>query len=271
MPGIHRLQQVIAALIAYLAHDDAVGTMAQSGGKSWLGVTATWPGIASTASQRTALGCAIFSSAGCSMTTSRSCWGTWSRNAFIKVVFPEPVPPLMMPFFRSVMKLDDLVPNVLRQAARSNQLIGGVPAVEFADGEGRPIDGRWSADDCHTRAVRQACIQDRILGREVLSKDARDTLNRRLQPVVRVWRRERDMLDHAVPIRVDAGGAVNHQVGDGRVEQERPQLLGKEREDQVGSSSRRSCRMALPAIAGDAALASGRDGIDGDAGSRGTP
>ena len=25
--------------------------------------------------------------------------GIWSRNAFIRVVLPEPVPPLMMPFF----------------------------------------------------------------------------------------------------------------------------------------------------------------------------
>jgi hypothetical protein len=31
MPGIHGLQQVIAALIAYLAHDDAVWAMAESG------------------------------------------------------------------------------------------------------------------------------------------------------------------------------------------------------------------------------------------------
>ncbi len=30
---VHGLQQVIAALIAYLAHDDAVGTMPESGGQ----------------------------------------------------------------------------------------------------------------------------------------------------------------------------------------------------------------------------------------------
>ena len=32
MAGIHRLQEVITAFVAYLAHDDAVGTMAQRGG-----------------------------------------------------------------------------------------------------------------------------------------------------------------------------------------------------------------------------------------------
>ena len=31
--------------------------------------------------------------------SSRSVSGMWSRNAFIRVVLPEPVPPLMMPFF----------------------------------------------------------------------------------------------------------------------------------------------------------------------------
>ena len=33
MACVHGLQQVIAALIAYLAHDDPVGTMAESGGE----------------------------------------------------------------------------------------------------------------------------------------------------------------------------------------------------------------------------------------------
>ena len=33
MPCIHGLQEVIAALIAYLAHDDPVGTMAERGGQ----------------------------------------------------------------------------------------------------------------------------------------------------------------------------------------------------------------------------------------------
>ena len=32
MPRIHRLEQVIAAFVANLAHDDPVGTVAESGG-----------------------------------------------------------------------------------------------------------------------------------------------------------------------------------------------------------------------------------------------
>ncbi len=45
------------------------------------------------------------------------------------------------------------------------------------------------------------------------------------------------MLDHAVPIREDAGGAVDHQVRDRRIKQQLAQLLGEERQDQVDNSS----------------------------------
>ena len=30
MPGVHRLEQILAALVTYLAHDDPVGTVSQS-------------------------------------------------------------------------------------------------------------------------------------------------------------------------------------------------------------------------------------------------
>ena len=106
----------------------------------------------------------------------------------------------------------DSIPNMRRHTTRCNQLIGAIPAVEFADGEGRPVDRRWRADNSNTRAVRQACIQNGILRREVLPEDAGDTLYRRLEPVVRVWGCERDMLHNPTAICVDARSAINHQV-----------------------------------------------------------
>ena len=54
---VHRLEQVITAFVTNLAHDDPVWTMAKCCCQhSSLGVMATWPGISSTASHRTAFG-----------------------------------------------------------------------------------------------------------------------------------------------------------------------------------------------------------------------
>jgi hypothetical protein len=38
-----------------------------------------------------------------------------------------------------------------------------------------------------------------------------------------------NVLDHSVPIREYTRAAVDHQIGDRRVQQERPQFFGKER------------------------------------------
>src|SRR6266567_4274385 len=124
------------------------------------------------------------------------------------------------------------IPNLLRQAARLNQFIGREPTIEFSHRKRRAIDRRRRAYDSDAGAVRQACIEDGILAGEVLSQKAGDTLNRCLQAVVGVRRGERNMLDHAATIRVNAGSPVNHQVGDRRVKQKSPQLLGKERQYQ---------------------------------------
>ena len=44
------------------------------------------------------------------MTHSRSVMGMWSRSAFINVVFPDPVPPAMMPFFFSAIMAHNRIP-----------------------------------------------------------------------------------------------------------------------------------------------------------------
>ena len=72
-----------------------------------------------------------------------------------------------------------------RKTARCDEFIRGKPAVEFAHGEGRPIDRRRRADNGHARAIRQARIEDRILRRQVLPEDARNALNGGLQAFVR--------------------------------------------------------------------------------------
>jgi hypothetical protein len=45
-----------------------------------------------------------------------------------------------------------------------------------------------------------------------LPEDTGDTLYRRLESFIRVWRSERDMLHNATTICVDARSAINHQV-----------------------------------------------------------
>ena len=151
------------------------------------------------------------------------------------------------------------ISNSLRQAARCNQFVGREPAVEFPNGERRPIDGGWSAHDGDARAVRQARIQDGILRRKVLSKDAGDALNGSLQALVAVRCFERNMLDYAAAIGIDPGSPVNHQIGDRRVQEERPQLLGEERQNQVeahrvapvvGSVTPAGLRMVVPGSMG---------------------
>ena len=69
-----------------------------------------------------------------------------------------------------------------------------------------------SANNSHTRAVRQACIQDGVLSSEVLPEDTGDTLYRRLESFIRVWGCERDMLHNPTTICVDSRSAVNHEV-----------------------------------------------------------
>ncbi len=49
------------------------------------------------------------------------------------------------------------------------------------------------------------------------------------------------MFDHAATICIDAGSPVNHQVGDGRVKQQRPQLFGKERQNQLEAHRTAPC------------------------------
>jgi hypothetical protein len=122
------------------------------------------------------------------------------------------------------------IPCPCKRTPGFDQLVRGKPAIELADGEGRPIDGRRSAYDGYSGPVWQTRIQDRILAGKVLSEEARDPLNCGLQPVTRVRGRQRNMLNDPSTIRIDTGGAIDHQVGYGRVEQKLAQLIGKERQ-----------------------------------------
>ena len=137
-------------------------------------------------------------------------------------------------------KTDDGIPNLLRQTPGLNQLIRRKPAVEFTHCERWSIDRRWRAYDGDSGAVWQAGIQEGILAGEVLSEDAGDALNRRLQAVVGVRRGEGNPLDHTAAIREYSGRSVNHQIRYGRVEQEHAQLVGEERQYQLEAHSHAS-------------------------------
>ena len=263
MPGVHRLQQVIAALIADLAHDDAVGTMAQSGGQELARSDGNLARNRLNSLPANGIGMRHLQLCRLLDDDETLLLGNMVKQRLHQGRLPRAGSTADNAVLAFVDEADYFVANGLGQAASGDQLIGGVPAVEFADGQRRPIDRGWSTHDRHARAVRQACIQDRILCREVLPKDARYALDRRLQTVIGIRRCQRDMLDDAITIRIDSGGAINHQVGDGRVEEQRPQLLGKEREYEV-VAHRAAPVAGVAGSAGNAALVPGADGIDGE-------
>ena len=153
------------------------------------------------------------------MMSSRSFSGIWSRNAFISVVLPDPVPPLMMPFFFlpiSSTTVSRTCFGILPDSISSSEVY---QRLNFRMVKRRAIDGRWRSHNGDTGAVRQAGIEDWILGRKVLAQNPRNPLDRGLQPVVRIRLGQRDMLHDPGPIRVHAGCPIDHQVRDGRVEQ----------------------------------------------------
>jgi len=67
--------------------------------------------------------------------------------------------------------------------------------------------------------IRQAGIQDRILGCEILAQNPGDALDGRLEPLIGYTGGQRNVLHHSATVGVDARRAVDHQVRDRRVEQ----------------------------------------------------
>jgi hypothetical protein len=55
------------------------------------------------------------------------------------------------------------------QGCPKQSLIARKPAIEFADGERRSMNGRRSAYDCDSGAIRQAWIEYGILADKVLA------------------------------------------------------------------------------------------------------
>ena len=182
--GVHGLQQVVAAFVADFAHDDAVGTMAESGGDKLAWSDGNLAGNRIDRLPANGIGMGDLQLGWLldhdqpfmqrNMVEQRLHQGRLARAGSTADDAVLPLPD----------KLDNGIPNRCRQAARCNQLIGGKPAVEFAHGERRAVDRRGRADDGDARAVRQARIEDRILAGQVLPKNARDALNRGLQAVV---------------------------------------------------------------------------------------
>ncbi len=69
--------------------------------------------------------------------------------------------------------------------------------------------------------------------RKILPENTRHTFDGCGQPLVGVRLGQRDPLNDTTTLRIHAADAVNHQIGDGWIEQQRPNLLWKERKDEV--------------------------------------
>ena len=229
---IHCLEQVVAAFVADLAHDDAVGPVAKRSRQKLAGRDGNLA--------RNRIDC--LPADGVWMQHLQLGWLLDNQEAFVlgNVVkerlhqgcLPRSGPAADDAVLTLTNETYDSISNVLRHTARCNQFVGAVPAVELSDGKGWPIDRRRRADHGYTRAVRQAGIQNRILRCEVLSKHTGDPLDCGLEPIVGIGGFKRNLLHYAVTIGIDSRGAVNHQIGDGRIKQKRPQLVGKEWENQ---------------------------------------
>ena len=209
------------------------GRCRKAAATSWLGVTATWPGICRDRLPANGIG----------MGNLQLGWlldhdqPLTERNMIEQRLHQRGLSragstgdDAVLP---SLDQLHNRIPNMSGQAASLDQFIRGKPAVEFAHGKGRPVDRRRRADNGHARAIGQARIEDRILRRQVLPKDARDALNGGLQAFVRERLRESDLLDDAIAVCKDSARPIDHQIGDRWIEQKLAQLLGKERQNQV--------------------------------------
>ena len=190
MAGVHGLQQVVAAFVADFAHDDPVGTMAESGGHKLAWRDGNLAGNRLDSLPANGVGMGDLQLGGLldhdqpfmqrnvveqRLHQSRLARaGSAADDAVLPLAdearqpYPEPAP----------AELPDAI-----SSSEVNQ------RLNLRTVKRRAVDRRGSADDGDAGAVRQARIEDRILAGKVLAEDARDALNGGLQAVVGVRRR----------------------------------------------------------------------------------
>ena len=173
------------------------------------------------ASRRTTCACCRRSSAASSTVTIRSPSGMNDDSALSVVVLPEPVPPLTRTFSRARTAAREQLAQRRRPRPDRDEVVRReARATEAADREHRPVDRERRDDDVDPRAVRQPRVHERLGLVDAPAERREDPLDRVAQIGLRV-ERDAGVLDPAGPLDEDRARAVDHDLVDGRVAQQR--------------------------------------------------
>src|ERR1700679_2174094 len=143
--SVHRLQQVVTALIANLAHDDPVRTMPESSGQELTRSDGNLAGNRFDRLPANGIGMGYLQFGWLLNHDEPFVMGNVIEQRLHQSCFARSGPTADDPVLLLVDKANNRVPNVRRQAAGGNQLVRGIPAIEFADRHGDAVDGgRWS-------------------------------------------------------------------------------------------------------------------------------
>ena len=172
-------------------------------------------------SRRTTCSCFICNSAASSMVTMRSLFGMYPERTLSTVVLPAPVPPeirrLRRPFTmaESNSSMGSVRRLVFDHLAGRDRI-----ASETADGEAGSVDGQRRNDGVDAGAVGQAGIHH---GRGFVdaAADARDDAVDDLHQVAVVFEGEAGRFQFAAALDVDLVEAVDEDVGDARIFEQR--------------------------------------------------
>ena len=188
--------------------------------------------LAGRVSRRTQWSLASCSSAASSMVMMRSSSGMKCDSTLSSVVLPEPVPPETTMFSRDDDARAQELGDLGRHRAEADQVVDAQLLFgELSDGDRRPDQRDRRNDDVHARAIGQAGVADRAGLVDVAAERRHDAVDDAAHVVVVV---ELDVAQQqpALPLEVDLLRAVDHDLGDGRVLQQR--LDGPEADDVGG-------------------------------------
>ena len=154
------------------------------------------------------------------MVTMRSLLGMNEESTFSVVVLPEPVPPLRKMLRRASTHAcrksnisGDAVPKPI-------EIFGGEAGRELADGDDRAHQAEGLDDGVDTRAIGQASIHARA-GLIDVAAEGRDDAVDDIEHVLVVAEGDVRALDATGSLDVHLERAVDHDLGDARVGQER--------------------------------------------------
>ncbi len=172
-------------------------------------------------SMRATCGCCSCSSAASSMVIRRSFSEMKAESALSMVVLPEPVPPEMMVVMRALHRRRQHLRHlradrvVLDQLVQVERLLG-----ELADRDQRAVDADRAHRDVDARAVEQARVAQRMRFIDPAA-DRGDDLVDDAQQVLLVLEAHAAGLEQAAALDIDAFVAVDQDVADGAVLEQR--------------------------------------------------